>query len=63
MGLPPLLCKKNSYKLTGGPDMPEITIDADVCKKDGLCEMACTRAVFRQEEKGTFLPSVSFQKR
>lgn len=33
--------------------MPEITIDADVCKKDGLCAMTCTRAVFRQEEKGT----------
>jgi NAD-dependent dihydropyrimidine dehydrogenase PreA subunit len=33
--------------------MLEITIDADVCKKDGLYAMACTRDVFRQEEKGT----------
>jgi len=32
--------------------MPEITIDPDICRKDGLYTMACTRAVFRQEEKG-----------
>jgi len=33
--------------------MPEITINKDVCRKDGLCAMACTRAVFHQEEKNT----------
>jgi nitroreductase/NAD-dependent dihydropyrimidine dehydrogenase PreA subunit len=33
--------------------MVEITIDADVCKKDGLCAMACTYGIFQQEEEGT----------
>ncbi len=33
--------------------MPEITIDADVCKKDGLCAMACPRGILEQEEKST----------
>jgi len=33
--------------------MIEITIDADVCKKDGLCAMTCTYGIFQQEEKGT----------
>ena len=33
--------------------MPDITIDANVCKRDGLCAMACTYGIFRQEEKGT----------
>lgn len=33
--------------------MSEITIDADVCKKDGLCAMTCMRAIFQQEEKKT----------
>jgi ferredoxin len=33
--------------------MPEITIDAEVCKRDGLCAMACTYGIFKQEEKGT----------
>jgi nitroreductase/NAD-dependent dihydropyrimidine dehydrogenase PreA subunit len=33
--------------------MPQITIDANLCKKDGLCAMTCPRAIFRQEEKGT----------
>ena len=31
--------------------MLEITIDANVCKKDGLCAMACPRGILRQEEK------------
>jgi len=33
--------------------MFEITIDADICKKDGLCAMMCPVAVFQQEEKAT----------
>jgi ferredoxin len=33
--------------------MIAITIDADVCKKDGLCAMTCMRAIFQQEEKDT----------
>jgi nitroreductase/NAD-dependent dihydropyrimidine dehydrogenase PreA subunit len=33
--------------------MIEITIDADLCHKDGLCTMACTYGIFRLEEKGT----------
>jgi nitroreductase/NAD-dependent dihydropyrimidine dehydrogenase PreA subunit len=33
--------------------MTEITIDADVCKKDGLCAMTCTYGIFQQEEKST----------
>ena len=33
--------------------MAEITIDADLCMKDGLCAMACTRVVFKQEKKNT----------
>ena len=33
--------------------MNEITIDADVCHKDGLCVMTCTYGIFQQEEKGT----------
>jgi nitroreductase/NAD-dependent dihydropyrimidine dehydrogenase PreA subunit len=37
--------------------MLEITIDADVCKKDGLCAMTCTVAILEQEEKGT-IPKV-----
>mgnify|MGYP001812456337 FL=1 len=37
--------------------MLEITIDADVCKKDGLCAMACPRGILRQEEKRT-LPQI-----
>lgn len=32
--------------------MFEITIDTDVCKKDGLCAMACMRGIFQQDEKG-----------
>ena len=31
--------------------MAQITIDANLCKKDGLCAMACTRAVFQQEQR------------
>jgi len=30
--------------------MAEIRIDAETCKKDGLCAIACGRAVFRQDE-------------
>jgi nitroreductase/NAD-dependent dihydropyrimidine dehydrogenase PreA subunit len=37
--------------------MLEITIDANVCKKDGLCAMACPRGILRQEEKRT-LPQI-----
>jgi nitroreductase/ferredoxin len=33
--------------------MIEITIDTDVCKKDGLCAMACPRGILVQEETGT----------
>ena len=33
--------------------MPGITINSDVCKKDGLCSLACTRAIFVQNEKST----------
>jgi nitroreductase/NAD-dependent dihydropyrimidine dehydrogenase PreA subunit len=33
--------------------MVEITIDIDVCQKDGLCAMACTYGIFQQDEKGT----------
>jgi nitroreductase/NAD-dependent dihydropyrimidine dehydrogenase PreA subunit len=33
--------------------MLEITIDADLCRKDGLCAMTCMRGIFQQEEKGT----------
>lgn len=34
--------------------MHEIKIDSNICKKDGLCAMACSYAIFKQEEKGTF---------
>ena len=37
--------------------MIEIRIDADVCKKDGLCAMACPRGILRQGEKRT-LPQI-----
>jgi nitroreductase/NAD-dependent dihydropyrimidine dehydrogenase PreA subunit len=33
--------------------MIEITIDADICKKDGLCTMVCSYGIFQQEEKGS----------
>jgi len=33
--------------------MPEITIDAGVCKRDGLCALACMRGILKQDEKGT----------
>ena len=33
--------------------MLEITHDADVCKKCGLCAMTCPRGILQQEEKGT----------
>jgi nitroreductase/NAD-dependent dihydropyrimidine dehydrogenase PreA subunit len=51
---------KNKQK--GGPTMLEITIDADVCQKDGACAMACTRDVFRQEETGTMPKIVGLER-
>jgi nitroreductase/NAD-dependent dihydropyrimidine dehydrogenase PreA subunit len=42
--------------------MFEITIDADVCKKDGLCAMTCMRGNFQQEEKGTIPKIVNLEK-
>lgn len=33
--------------------MNEIKIDGDLCKKDGLCAMACPRGIILQEEKDT----------
>ena len=33
--------------------MFEISIDTDVCKKDGLCAMTCMRSIFQQDEKAT----------
>jgi nitroreductase/NAD-dependent dihydropyrimidine dehydrogenase PreA subunit len=32
--------------------MSEITIDAEVCRKDGLCTLACVRGIFQQQESG-----------
>jgi len=37
--------------------MVEIIIDADVCKKDGLCAMACPISLIVQKEKGA-IPTV-----
>jgi nitroreductase/NAD-dependent dihydropyrimidine dehydrogenase PreA subunit len=37
--------------------MPEIAISQDLCRKDGLCSMACVRGIFQQEEKDT-VPNV-----
>ena len=42
--------------------MPEITIDADVCIKDGLCAKTCVHFIFRQEEKGTVPEIVELEK-
>jgi ferredoxin len=33
--------------------MIEINIDPNICKKDGLCTMACPLSILKQEEKGT----------
>ena len=33
--------------------MLEITIDTDLCKRDGLCAMACPRGILEQKEKLT----------
>ena len=33
--------------------MYEVTIDTELCKKDGLCAMICPEAVFQQDEKVT----------
>jgi len=40
--------------------MIEITINEDVCKKDGLCAMTCMRSIFTQDEKAT-IPTISDQ--
>jgi len=32
--------------------MIEITIDADLCRRDGLCATACARGILEQDEKG-----------
>ena len=32
--------------------MVEITVDASLCKRDGLCAMACVRGIFEQKERG-----------
>ena len=42
--------------------MPEITRDADLCKRCGLCTMACGRAVIRQEAKGTIPQVVALER-
>jgi nitroreductase/NAD-dependent dihydropyrimidine dehydrogenase PreA subunit len=42
--------------------MPQISINADVCRKDGLCTMACVRGIFRQEEKSTIPEIVRLEK-
>ena len=42
--------------------MVEITRDVDVCRKCGLCVMACGRAVFRQEAKGTMPEIVALER-
>jgi NAD-dependent dihydropyrimidine dehydrogenase PreA subunit len=33
--------------------LPEIRIDADICKRCGTCTFTCPQAIFRQEERGT----------
>jgi nitroreductase/NAD-dependent dihydropyrimidine dehydrogenase PreA subunit len=38
--------------------MYEILINADICKKDGLCAMTCPVAVLQQEEKAT-IPTIA----
>ena len=38
--------------------MNEITIDTELCKKDGLCATTCPVSIFQQSEKGT-IPVVS----
>ena len=38
--------------------MVEITYNADLCKRCGLCVMTCTVAIPQQEEKGT-IPKVA----
>lgn len=42
--------------------MTKISINIDKCKKDGLCAMACTRAVFHQDVKNT-VPIIEGQER
>jgi len=32
--------------------MVEITVDESLCKRDGLCAMACVRGIFEQKERG-----------
>jgi nitroreductase/NAD-dependent dihydropyrimidine dehydrogenase PreA subunit len=42
--------------------MVEITRDVDVCKKCGLCAMACGRAVFEQKARGTMPEIVALER-
>ena len=32
--------------------MVEITVDESLCRRDGLCGMACVRGIFEQKERG-----------
>jgi len=34
--------------------MVEITINRELCRKDGLCAVVCPRGIFNQDEKGRF---------
>ena len=38
--------------------MYEVTIDSELCKKDGLCAMVCPDAVIQQDERAT-IPRIS----
>jgi len=40
--------------------MIEITINKEICKKDGLCAMTCMRSIFTQDEKAT-IPKIRDQ--
>ena len=42
--------------------MVEITRDVDVCRKCGLCVMACGRAVFQQKERGTMPEIIALER-
>lgn len=45
--------EKMTSKMVEGLKMVEITYDADICGKCGLCAMACALKVLKQEERGT----------